>query len=167
LFYAFAQDIPINEAEKLLPSVAHSSIVSFYNKIRAKLYAIIEQTSLEGNVNGDSQIVELDESLFEKKQKYHKGKPTKKQWVFGLVERNTRKTYFVTVKDRTRSTLLPIIKKKVKSGTAIYHDDFSVYRNLEEFGYTHEVVVHKENFVSPSGVCTNNIEGKMHSLEET
>jgi len=159
LLYAFALDFPLCEAEKLLPAIAHSTVVGFYDKIRTKIYDIMERISLCGNVEENLEVVELDESLFGKKRKYCKGKPTKQQWVFGLVERHTRKTYFTTVEDRKRSTLMPIIKRVVGTGSKIYHDDFSVYRSLQEEGYEHDSVVHKKSFVSSTGVCTNTIEG--------
>ena len=159
IIYAFSLDFPIHECEKLLPSIAHTTIVNYYAKLRKVISDIIQTTVMEGNVEGLSQIVEIDESLFGKKQKYNKGRPTKKQWVFGLVEHNTRKTFFIPVDDRKRVTLLPIIKEHVKEGTHIYHDDYSVYHDLHESSYSHEIVVHKNEFVSPSGVCTNTIEG--------
>lgn len=159
LLYAFALDFPICEAEKLLPSLAHSTVVNYYGRIRMKIYDIVEKLLMEGNVNGELEIVELDESMFGKKHKYVRGKPTKRQWVFGLVERNTRRTYFIPVQNRKRETLLPIIRRKVRCGSKIFHDDYSVYTKLHEEGYEHESVIHKDGFVSPTGVCTNTIEG--------
>ena len=160
LIYTFALDFSIKEAEKLLPHLTHSTVVRFYNKLRLQIYDIIEHTMiLEGSVDSCSNIVELDESLFGRKQKYNKGKATKKQWVFGLVERNTRKTYFIPVSDRSRATLLPIIQQRIKTDVTVYHDDFAVYKNLHEHSYNHGTVIHKEGFISACGVCTNSIEG--------
>ena len=42
----------------------------------------------------------------------------------------------------------------------IFHDDWSVYQNLDKHGYDHGTVVHTYEFKSKEGVCTNTIEGK-------
>jgi len=159
IFYCFSTDISVSDTQKLLPNVAHTSIVRFFAKLRSTLQNKIECLTMEGSVDGDTQIVEIDESLFGKKQKYHKGRPTKKVWIFGMVERGTRKTYFTPVTDRSANTLLPIIKAKVKTGTMIHHDDWAVYRHLHEEGFRHDTVVHTREFVSKTGACTNAIEG--------
>ena len=57
-----------------------------------------------------------------------------------------------------RSTLLPIISRKV--ATLIYHDDYSVYKNLHDVVFMNDFVMCITNFVSPSHVCTSNIEGR-------
>lgn len=152
-------DFAINECKKHLPYISHNTIVKFYEKLRIELETIIDNITFKGTVDGNSEIVEIDESIFGKKQKYQRGHTTKRQWVFGMAERSTRKTYFIPVENRTKETLLPIIQNKVKTETMIFHDDWPVYRNLEDVGYKHDTVVHKNEFVSKSGVCTNSIEG--------
>ena len=56
-------------------------------------------------------------------------------------------------------------QKVVDQGTMVYHDDWSVYQNLDQYGYTHGTVVHKYEFKSAEGVCTNTIEGKCSRLQ--
>ena len=104
-------------------------------------------------------IVEIDESLFGKKEKFHRGRTTKKQWVFGLAQRDTRITSFHVVADRSNATLHPLILEHVNPSAEIYHDDWAGYRKLELLGYSHGTVCHKDTFKSPEGVCTNLIEG--------
>ena len=53
----------------------------------------------------------------------------KKQSVFGLVKRGTRKPFFKCVSDRTKQILLPIIESKVQTG---YCAGLSVRRNAGE-----------------------------------
>ena len=119
---------------------------------------------MENSIEGNTDIVELDESLFGKKRKYNRGAPTKRIWIFGLVERATRKTVFVPVNDRKKETLIPIIQKHVRRGSKIFHDDWAAYAKLEQHGYVHDTVVHAREFVSPTGVCTNTIEGKFQDI---
>ena len=56
-------------------------------------------------------IVEIDESLFGKKMKYYKGTGKQDTWVFGLVEKGSRKAILRVVDQRNGTTLLPIIKQ--------------------------------------------------------
>ena len=48
----------------------------------------------------------------------------------------------------------------------IFHDDWSVYQNLDKHGYDHGTVVHTYEFKSKEGVCTNTIEGKYCVLSQ-
>ena len=160
IFYFFSIDLQLYQVEKMLPDIAHSTLVNYYQMLRQLCRQHWSSMKMVGNVEGFHNIIEIDESLFGKKQKYNRGRPTKKQWVFGLVERTSRKTHFRCVSDRKQDTLLPIIQSHVQQGATIYHDDWAAYRDLQFMGYEHGTVVHKYEFVSKDGVCTNTIEGK-------
>ena len=98
--------------------------------------------------------------MFCKKRKYGKGKPmSHEQWVFGMAERQTKRTIFKLVEKRNREELLPIIQLHCQPGSTIYHDDFATYRKLHTLGFNHGAVNHSKEFVSKDGVCTNTIEG--------
>lgn len=146
----------------MLPGIAHTTIVNFYAKLRDRVFEHIEGLKMDTFVDKSENIIEIDESVFGRKRKYNRGALTKHNsvWVFGLAQRGSRKTYFVPVTDRKKETLIPIIKSKVPQESMIYHDDWASYKDLENYGYSHDVVVHKEEFVSQSGVCTNTIEGE-------
>ena len=159
LFYCFAKDLSVSQTEKLIPSIAHTSVVRFYKKMRSILNTTMQSLKFMEMVDGMQDIVEIDESLFGKKRKYNKGNITKRYWIFGMAQRNSRKTYFTPVLSRDHDTLLEIIKEKVEEGSLIYHDDWKSYTTLPEHGYKHGVVVHSKEFVSEEGVCTNTIEG--------
>lgn len=105
------------------------------------------------------QVVEIDESMFGKKRKYNKGRKFRQTWVFGLVQQQSRKVSLHIVRRRTKKILIPIINRIVTPGSYIYHDDWSSYRKLHDFGYKHGVVNHSKEFKSKEGVCTNTIEG--------
>jgi transposase-like protein len=101
-------------------------------------------------------------------------------WLFGGVDRTTKKWFGVlTYDDRTKSKLLPLIKKHVAVGSIIYSDMWSAYMKevttkkgekrtysletdalLREMRYTHQWVCHDKHFVDPdTGVHINEIEG--------
>jgi len=103
--------------------------------------------------------VEIDESAFGKKTKYNRGRAYNKKWVFGMVERNTRKLCLKVVDNRRKDTLMPILEKHATKRSTIYHDDWASYRDMTSYGYKHGTVNHKNTFVSEEGVCTNTIEG--------
>ena len=160
MLYGFALDYAVCEMQKMLPALAQTTIIRFFAKLRKILFDEMESIMMEDTIHGETQIVEIDESLFGKKQKNNRGCPTKRFWIFGMVQRETRKTYFTPVQDRTEDTLVSILKARVKPGSMIYHDDWSAYRKLHKQGYEHDVVVHTREFVSKSGACTNTIEGR-------
>ena len=161
IFYLFSIDLQIYQVQKMLPEIAHSSLVKYYDMLRTLITSTSHDMTMGGNVDGFQTIIEIDESLFGKKQKYNRGQRKKKQWVFGLVERGSRKTHFQCVPNRKKETLLPIIQQHVCRDSIIYHDDWAAYRDLQDLGYQDGTVVHRYEFVSSEGVCTNTVEGKV------
>ena len=109
---------------------------------------------------GPGHIVEIDESKLGAKRKYARGRyaPGLHLWVFGGVDRVTKKVFVRIVDDRTRDTLLPIIQENIEIGSTIYSDTFRPYFTLNQLGYQHQMVNHSREFVSEDGVCTNTIE---------
>jgi len=144
----------------MLPHLAHTTVVKFFSKLRGRIYHVIDTLTFNGTVYGSTDIIEIDECYFGKKRKGNRGNTTTRQWVFGMVQRGTRKSFLVPVNNRTKETLIPLIKAKVESGSTIYHDDWPAYRLLCEEGYETGVVNHSREFVSKEGVCTNTIEGE-------
>ena len=137
LFYCYALDFKIHQTEKMMKTMAHSSIVRFYSSMTEKLSSETKQWILSGSIEGATNVIEIDECLFGRKRKYNKGRYLRRQWVFGIVERMTRKTFFKVILDRSSETLIPLIKEKVLTGATIYSDDWRGYRSLNQFGYNH------------------------------
>ncbi|XP_076066108.1 uncharacterized protein LOC143039752 [Oratosquilla oratoria] len=108
-------------------------------------------------IGGEGIEVEIDETLFIKR-----GRFTKQLWVFGGIERLTKKCFLVPLlnKDRSARTLVPIIKKFIKPGSVVYSDSWRAYKQLCDQGYSHFVINHKDHFVDPNNpkVHTQNIE---------
>ena len=65
--------------------------------------------------------IEIEESLFGRRVKFHRGNPNKglKVWIFGLVDRHSNTVILYPVSDRTEATLLPIIQRHVIPGSTI------------------------------------------------
>ncbi|CAC5363308.1 unnamed protein product [Mytilus coruscus] len=116
---------------------------------------------------GDSVIVEIDESKFGKR-KYHKGRQVEGQWVFGGIERDSKKSFFATVENRTKETLLKLIKDNIKPGTTIISDCWKAYDCLGSEGFEHLKVNHSVNFVDPeTGAHTHTIESTWRALKKS
>lgn len=143
-----------------MPNLSRKAICKWFMKFRrvCSHYLKANPIRMEGDVLVD-QVVEIDESIFGKKRKYNKGKHFRQAWVFGLTQKGTRKVSLHIVERRTKAVLIPIISEIVSNTACIYHDDWAAYRNLHEYGYKHGIVVHKNEFKSKEGVCTNTIEG--------
>ena len=111
------------------------------------------------SIGGEGTTVEIDESMFGKR-KHHRGKPVKGRWVFGGVQRGSDECFFEVVKERTKETLLEVIKRRILPGTTVISDCFASYKCLQDEGYKHYAVNHKVTFKDPvTGAHTNTIEG--------
>jgi len=70
-----------------------------------------------------SGVVEIDESLFGRRTKYHRGLSRgHKVWIFGLVERETNRLKLFPVDTRSADVLLGLIQEHVSPGSTIYSD---------------------------------------------
>ena len=111
--------------------------------------------------------MQIDES-FTGKTKHNRGKGRIQTWVLGGIEdpatlpvtQTHPKSFSITVPDRSRATLIPILKSKIKEGTLIHSDGWGAYFTLASHGYTWDWVNHTKTFKDPvTGVHTNRIEG--------
>lgn len=120
-------------------------------------------------IGGPGCVVELDETLAVRR-KYNRGRMLRDGWIFGGIERRADgqfRCFVCMVYDRSEAHLTYLIRKHVALGTHIVTDGWAAYRNLSSMGYTHSVVIHGENFVSPSNpnVHTQTIEATWSSLK--
>lgn len=117
-------------------------------------------------IGGEGEIVEIDECLLVK-HKNHVGRVLRNQkWIFGGGVRGDPSQCFIEfVPDRTRDTLLEIIKRRISPGSLIVSDGWRSYYDLPvhlpEMNYLHEAVNHSVNFVDPENyeTHTQNVEG--------
>lgn len=144
--------------------IASQTVVDWYNFSREVCTCVLEKNSEK--IGGPGKIVEIDESKFGKR-KFHKGRRVVGVWVFGGIERETKKCFFTTVADRTRDTLLSIIKTNILPGTTIISDCWKAYDILDKEGFEHLKVNHSVNFVDQdTGAHTNTIESTWRALKK-
>jgi transposase-like protein len=141
------------------------TMVDWYNFAREVCISVLEQDSEV--IGGPGIVVEIDESKFGKR-KYNRGRRVDGCWVFGAIERESKKCFFTTVQKRDADTLIPIIRQNIRPGSIIHSDCWKAYCSLEREGYTHFTVNHSEEFVnSATGANTQVIESTWHALKRS
>jgi IS1 family transposase len=149
--------------------VSHKTLCKCIKELQNSISTSVTKTKCSLVLGGDVECganVELDESLFGKKCKYHKGKVHQRSWVFGIVERHSRNLVLEVVRKRDKATLMPIINEHVSKAAIINHDDWASYRSLANYGYQHKIVIHSKEFKSKDGAHTNTIEGVWGVLKQ-
>lgn len=155
------------------------TIVNWTNYVRE---VMMKNRNEQPKMGGIGRRVQIDESLFRGRRKYHRGRlllgdldaennddrlnrgrnygdREDGPWIFGLVEEGTNDVRMFYVERRNSETLHPIIFSNVELGTIIVSDGWKAYSRLNECGFGHEVVIHDENFVDPiTGANTQRIE---------
>ena len=147
----YNQDLLIKEMK-----LSSKTIVDWKNFIR-DVYCnhFIRNSS---KIGAAGMIVQIDESLI-CKRKYGVGRilANQEQWIVGGID-EIGEVFMEITTVRNQSVLEEIISRNVESGSIIWSDCWGGYRNLDSIGYFHEVVNHKNEFVSSTGVHTNRIE---------
>jgi transposase-like protein len=104
-----------------------------------------------------SGIIEVDECFIGGGAKWKKWNGnTKKCPILGMIERNGRLAISV-IPDRTKLTLINIIKGHVEEGSTIYSDGWHAYKYLDNY-YTHEFITHSNHEYVRGNIHTNTIE---------
>jgi len=67
-------------------------------------------------------------------------------WIFGIIERTSGRYLLFPVEKRTAEVLIPLITRHVAKGSRIYSDGWAAYNSLNQLGYEHFTVVHKDAF---------------------
>ena len=126
------------------------------------------------DANGKPIVCQVDETHCGK-MKHHRGKPRVATWVLGGVEAKSkedparpRKFFAMTVPDRKRKTLIPVLKYMIKEDTLVWTDGWPSYFTLGSHFSGWDYVNHKNGFIDKStGVHTNDCEGAWKWMKET
>lgn len=158
LFCFFRYDKMLSKDIADIVGIEEHTMVNWSNFVRESIshYFLEEPLKL-----GREHPVQIDESLFGGRCKYHRGDHAThtQSWVFGMVEEVTGLNVLWTVDDRRRKTLFSIIKDHIHDGAIIKSDEWAAYKSLDEHGYQHLAVNHSLGFISAEGVHTQLIEG--------
>ena len=157
IIYMFGIDLQVYEVEKLV-DVGHNTVIDWYKQLRLVCKEALDHDPIKLGETSTS-IVEIDESLFGKKRKYHRGTGKQNIWVFGMIEKGTQRVKLEVVEKRDRATLMPIIVDNINQGTTVCSDCWRPYSTLPQEGFIHKTVNHSVQFKADDGTCTNEIEG--------
>ena len=92
--------------------------------------------------------VELDETYI-CKRKYNRGREVIQYWIFGGIERVSKRRFLVHLNGDARSAvnIMDKVAMYVRPGSIVYTDAHRSYNQLTAKGYTHHVINHSANFV--------------------
>ena len=68
-------------------------------------------------------------------------------------DREDRKCFLVTVPNREKEVLLPLIQQRIAPGTTIMSDCWKSYDCLSKEDFKHLTVNHSVNFIDPETGC--------------
>ena len=144
--------------ETSIVSATAQLAVDFYNFLREVCSTALIRNPVQ--LGGPGRIVQIDESLFAHKPKYHRGRaPQSEIWVFGMADCTSNPTVgFMQIVDRRNAeTLLPIIQRHILPGSIVYSDQWAAYNRVGNIaGLEHHTVNHTLHFVDPvTGVHTH------------
>ena len=143
LIYFWVYGVALKSVATFLSGeVCYKRITDWYNFCRdiCSQDLIINPVQL----GGVGDIVEIDESKWGRKRKYHRGAVRNEggPWIFGAIERRRSMAYMFVVHRITREEIMPHILRSIAPGTIIHSDQYRVYNVLPQQGYHHETVNH-------------------------
>ena len=157
LMYWWAREYPVKDAAE----VDEKTAIEIYQYCRDICSWRLLNHDSPLMLGGQGVVVQIDESLFRHKPKHHRGRATTNEvWVFGLCDTSQSPALGVMciVPDRTAQTLLPIIRRHVRSGTEVHSDQWAAYNRIQQLQpvNNHQTVNHSLD--PATGVHTQNIE---------
>ena len=158
----FTAEVTARTAADLL-NIQPNTAALFYHKIRL---VIDYYLSLEADELFDGEV-ELDESYFGGVRKGKRGRGAAgKTAVFGILKRNG-KVYTIVVADTKQSTLMPVIKRKIKPDSFVYTDSYRSYNALDVSEFKHFRVNHSKEFTCGKNNHINGIENFWNQSKRT
>ena len=89
----------------------------------------------------------------------------KSRWLLGIVNKEDHKAVVQFIEKRDFINIIPLITRHVEAGCTINTDGAKVYNALNSMNYTHNVVIHKNEFVTATGIHSNWIENFWDNLK--
>lgn len=131
-------------------------------------WRMAKQIRLMLQENGDmlSGEIEMDETYAPSRKHPRTLGNSKKQVIFGAVERNGR-VKASHVRSAGVRVIMPIIEDNVEAKSVIYSDEAGVYKTLKKRGYTHTTVNHSKLEYVRGEAHTNTIEGFWGQLKRS
>ena len=117
-------------------------------------------------LGGNGDPVEIDETYAPSRRHPRAIGRSKKQIIFGAVERNGRASA-VHVKSAGARVLLAEIDKRIERGSHIHSDELQAYKSLDKRGYSHTTANHSRLEYVRGTAYTNTVEGFWSQLKRS
>lgn len=153
IMYEWSFDTTISKAANEY-GISESTVTDWYQKFR-NMATFFYFAEINNKIGGPDITIEIDESLLVK-NKYRKGRKLSGQrWVFAGIERMNKAHFFIElVENRSRESLISVIRRRILPGTIIMSDSWKAYKDLPklipEMNFQHFMVNHSTNFVNPN-----------------
>ena len=165
ILYFFANGSTVLQVSKFLSrKCSKKSIIQWFTYFRDVMTTYFSNN----DILFQNCTVHIDETCLGGKRKYNRGRipEVKSRWLLGIVDKNQHKGFVQFIEKRDFLTIIPIITRHVSPGCTINTDGARVYNALDSMNYTHNTVIHKENFVNPNtGEHSNWIENFWANLK--
>ena len=157
----FAEDINAIKVSRLV-GVNRNTVYLYFKIFRENIAKFQEEQTLK-----EGGEFELDESYFGGVKKKNQAEERRKRGrgaenkipVFGIKKREDGKVYTQIIENASKQTLLPIIRKMIKTeSSVIYTDKWKSYDGLILDGYRHQRVNHSKRYSDRKGTHINGIE---------
>lgn len=128
------------------PRVTNRTIAGAFNRFRARLRLMASSNSAPW-IGGPGVVVQIDECKLGR-SKYDRGRRSvaERCWVFGMVDANGE-LHLELVPNRSKETLVTILRRVVKRGSIIHSDEWKGYSGLALHGFIHFTVNHSQEFI--------------------
>jgi transposase-like protein len=152
----FCVDLTALQTAKIV-SVNRKTVDRYFGFLRE---LVVQSAILERQESQIENGIEIDESYFgARRVRGKRGRgASKKIIVLGLLKRQG-KVFTGIIPNAKRESVMPIIRRVVRSGADIYTDGWSSYDALAVYGYNHKKVKHEDDeFAREDGTHINGIE---------
>jgi transposase-like protein len=152
----FSVDLTALQTSKLV-SINRKTVDRYFGFLRKLVIAKAIGERKESRIGN---VIEIDESYFgAKRQRGKRGRgASRKIIVLGLLKRKG-KVFTGIIPNAKKESVMPIIRRVVRSGADIYTDGWASYDALAVYGYNHKKVKHENNeFAREDGTHINGIE---------
>lgn len=133
-----------------------------------KLFSVLIEKMKVNNdfqpkLGGPGRIIQIDETMMNYKCKSHRGRSTDNKTeaicIVEIKESKITRVWAEVIDNKKIETMLPIICSRVVVGSLIHTDEHRTYKTLTNFGYIHQSVCHKYEFVNQiTNVHTQHVE---------
>jgi hypothetical protein len=131
-------------------------------RIQAVMAADVPTRKFCGNTEADATYIGGDwknKRIHIRKQGTKRGRGTKKQCIFGIIQRRPQRVRVFLVKGENTRSVKPLVSEIVRKRSHVFTDECAAYQWLSKGNYQHQFVNHSENEYVRGEVHTQTLDG--------